>query len=43
MNTNLLSFIWTKNESFQLYSKLLKIPFFSSNLVNFVLFEGSQG
>ena len=40
---NLLSNIWTKNWSFHLYSKLVKIPFYFSNLVNFVLFQGSQG
>ena len=27
----------------QLYSKLVNIPFYFSNLVNFVLFQGSQG
>ena len=40
---NLLSFIWTKNWSFQLYSKLVNLPFYFSNLVNFVLFQGNQG
>ena len=40
---NLLSFIWTKNWSFQLYSKLVNLLFFLSNLVNFVVFQGSQG
>ena len=38
---NLLSFIWTKNESFQSYSKSVNLPFYFSNLVNFVLFQGS--
>ena len=32
-----------KNLSFQLYSKLVNLPFYLSNIVNFVLFQGSQG
>ena len=40
---NLLSFIWTKIQSFQLYSKLVNLPFYLSNLMNFVLFQGNQG
>ena len=40
---NLLSFIWTKNSSFQSYPKLVNLPFYFSNLVHFVLFQGSQG
>ena len=41
--SNLLSFIWTKNQWFQLYSKSVNLPFYFSNLVNFVLFQGVEG
>ena len=32
-----------KIKSFPLYSKLVNLPFYFSNLVNFILFQGSQG